>query len=56
MCEAPERWRILQGDIQGVLFHVFPYAVLYSIGPNRIYIIAVMHCGWKPGYWQCRTD
>jgi plasmid stabilization system protein ParE len=53
-CEAPERWRLFDGDIRRVLVHVFPYAVLYAIEDKFLYIIAVMHCSREPGYWKYR--
>ncbi len=53
--DSPERWRVFEGEIRRVLVHVFPYAVLYSIEPDCIYIIAVMHCSRKPGYWKTRA-
>lgn len=52
--DAPERWRLFDGDIRRVLVHVFPYAVLYSCEDDFIYIIAVMHCSREPGYWKKR--
>jgi toxin ParE1/3/4 len=55
-CEAPERWRVFDGDIRRVLVHVFPYAVLYSIEDGFLYIIAVMHCSREPGYWKNRKS
>jgi plasmid stabilization system protein ParE len=54
--ESPGRWRIFDGEIRRVLVHVFPYAVLYSIEPDRIYIISVMHSSRKPGYWKDRIS
>jgi plasmid stabilization system protein ParE len=53
--EAPNRWRILEGDIRRCLTRVFPYAVLYTIETDFILIIAVMHCHRKPGYWTQRV-
>ncbi|MBC8244283.1 MAG: type II toxin-antitoxin system RelE/ParE family toxin [Verrucomicrobia bacterium] len=54
-CEAPERWRVFDGEIRRILVHVFPYAVLFSVESNHIYIIAVMHCSRQPGYWKNRV-
>lgn len=54
ICEAPLRWRKFDDDIQRCLVHVFPYAVLYSIEGDLIYVIAVMHCSREPGYWKAR--
>jgi len=55
ICDSPERWRIFEGDIRRTLVHVFPYAVLYSVEPDSIYIIAIMHCNRKPEYWKTRV-
>jgi toxin ParE1/3/4 len=41
---APESFRIIEDDIRRCLAKVFPYAVLYSIEPDNILIVAVMHC------------
>lgn len=52
--EAPFAWPILEEDIRRVLTRVFPYAILYTPEPDRIHVIAVMHCHRKPGYWRNR--
>ena len=54
ICEAPKQWRKFDGDIRRYLVHVFPYALLYSIENDFIYIIAVMHCHREPDYWEKR--
>jgi toxin ParE1/3/4 len=55
-CSAPQRWRKFDGEIRRVLVHVFPFAVLYSIEEEFLYIIAVMHCSREPGYWKNRKQ
>ena len=52
--DAPTRWRQFEDDVRRCLVHVFPYAVLYSIEPDYVLIIAVMHCRREPGYWRHR--
>lgn len=52
--ESPTRWRIFEEDVRRCLAQVFPYAVLYSIEPDFVLIIAVMHCHREPGYWHHR--
>lgn len=52
--EAPTRWRIFEEDVRRCLLKVFPYAVLYSIEPDFVLVIAVMHCSREPGYWRRR--
>jgi plasmid stabilization system protein ParE len=53
--DAPESWRIIEDDIRRCLTKVFPYAVLYSIEPDNILIVAVMHCRREPDYWRNRS-
>lgn len=53
--EDPARRRIFDKDVRRCLTHVFPYAVLYSIEPDYVLIIAVMHCHREPGYWRHRV-
>ena len=53
--ESPERWRVLDEDVRRCLTRVFPYGILYTIEPEFILIIAVMHCSREPGYWKRRV-
>ena len=52
--EAPERWRIIEEDVHRCLTRVFPYGILYTIEPEFILVVAVMHCSREPGYWRHR--
>lgn len=52
---APEFGRVIEDDIRRCLTKVFPYAVLYSIKPDSILVVAVMHCRREPGYWRNRS-
>ena len=53
--KAPQQWLILEEDVRRCLTRVFPYAALYSIEPDYLLIIAVMHCHREPGYWRHRV-
>ncbi len=53
--ERPESYAILEQDVRRCLTRVFPYAVLYTIEPDFMLIVAVMHCHQKPGYWRHRV-
>jgi len=53
--EAPNRWRVIDEDVRRCLTRVFPYAVLYTLEPDFILIVAVMHCSREPGYWKQRV-
>ncbi|MGA3269186.1 MAG: type II toxin-antitoxin system RelE/ParE family toxin [Verrucomicrobiota bacterium] len=50
----PERWRKIQGDNRKLNFHRFPYAIVYSVGADALYVKAVMHLHRRPFYWQHR--
>jgi hypothetical protein len=52
--KTPDHWRIFEEDVRQCLTRVFPYAVLYTIEPDYILIIAVMHCHRAPDYWRHR--
>jgi hypothetical protein len=50
----PERWRKMRGNNRKLNFHRFPYAIVYSVRPDALYIKAVMHLHRRPFYWQHR--
>jgi len=51
----PERWRRIEPEIQRCLTRTFPYAVIYSVQGDTIFIIAVAHGSREPGYWKRRV-
>jgi len=50
----PERWSKVHGDNRKLNFERFPYAIVYSLSPDAIYIKAVMHLHRRPFYWLPR--
>jgi hypothetical protein len=50
----PERWHKIRGDNRKLNFHRFPYAIVYSVGADAIYLKAVMHLHRRPFYWSRR--
>ena len=54
--EAPFAWQILGDNVRRCLTHVFPYGALYTIEPDLILIVAVMHGSREPGYWKRRIN
>ena len=52
--DDPNRFRVVDEDVRRCLAHVFPYAVLYTMEPSFILIVAVLHCAREPGYWKNR--
>lgn len=52
--ESPTRPPVLDEDVRRCLTRKFPYSILYTIEPDYILILAVMHCSREPGYWKSR--
>jgi hypothetical protein len=50
----PERWRKIRGNNRKLNFRRFPYAIIYDIRSDAIYIKAVMHLHRRPFYWKAR--
>jgi toxin ParE1/3/4 len=50
----PHAWPVLDDDIHRCLVNRFPFGILYSVEPEGIFIIAVMHQRRRPGYWRTR--
>ncbi|HEY3762594.1 MAG TPA: type II toxin-antitoxin system RelE/ParE family toxin [Verrucomicrobiae bacterium] len=52
--DEPKRWRIIRGDSRKLNFHRFPYAIVYSVEADALYVKAVMHLHRRPFYWARR--
>jgi plasmid stabilization system protein ParE len=50
----PQRWRVFRGDNRKLNFHRFPYAIVYSMQADTLFIKAVMHLHRRPFYWSRR--
>jgi len=50
----PKAWPGLRGNVRKCLVADFPYKLLYTVEPDRIHVLAVMHAKRKPGYWTER--
>ena len=50
----PRAWPRLRGSVRKCLVDGFPYKLLYTIEPDRLYVVAVMHGKRKPDYWDDR--
>jgi toxin ParE1/3/4 len=53
--ESPTRYSTVEGEVRRCMTRKFPYGLLYSIEPDYILILAVMHCSREPGYWKKRN-
>ena len=54
LVEYPYLGAVLRGEFRRQLVRRFPYALIYRVEPDRIYIVAVMHLRRRPGYWRRR--
>jgi plasmid stabilization system protein ParE len=58
-CEAileyPEAGQVGAASVRRRLLRRFPYALLYTIRPKAIRILAVMNLKRRPGYWVGRS-
>lgn len=52
----PERWRKIRGDNRKLNFRRFPYAIVYSVHLDAIWLKAVMHLHRRPFYWLPRKS
>jgi toxin ParE1/3/4 len=50
----PKVWRRIRGRFRRCIMHRFPYAIIYAVEPECIYVAAVMHMKRKPTYWSGR--
>jgi plasmid stabilization system protein ParE len=51
----PERGRKIRGEDRKLNFRRFPYAIVYSVRADAIYVKAVMHLHRRPFYWKGRA-
>jgi len=51
----PEMWRVMKGKFRRYLTHRFPYAIIYALETDIIYVAAIMHTKRKPDYWIDRV-
>jgi plasmid stabilization system protein ParE len=51
IADHPEAGMILRGSVRRRLLRRFPYALLYTIKPDAIRVVAVMNLKRRPTYW-----
>jgi len=56
IANSPQSGRIFEGELRRCLVHVFPFAVIFSVEPDHLLIVAVMHCCREPAYWRHRIQ
>ena len=53
---SPESWGILRGDVRYYHLPRFPYAILFQVRGEGVFIVAIMHLSRQPEYWTGRTE
>ena len=56
VCRQPDLFRVFDAPARRHFSIVFPYAVIYLEQPDRVWIVAVMSCKRRPGYWKHRLE
>lgn len=52
--EFPEAGRPYELSSRRLLFHRYPFALIYTVDRNGIEIVAIAHERQEPGYWRTR--
>lgn len=55
LVKHPQAGAIILGDVRRRLVRRFPYAVLYTIKPEGVRILAIMNLKRRPLYWVGRS-
>ena len=51
----PKQFRTVLDVVRRALVRKFTYGVYYTIGENRIIVLAVVHARRNPKHWQSRS-
>ncbi|NEO86246.1 MAG: type II toxin-antitoxin system RelE/ParE family toxin [Spirulina sp. SIO3F2] len=52
--ETPKRYPSTVDHVRRCRVKKFPHSIVYSVEPDYILILAVMHGKQRPGYWKSR--
>ncbi len=52
--QYPESGYLLNRAVRRVLLRHFPYALMYSVSPDEVRILAIANLKRRPFYWQGR--
>jgi plasmid stabilization system protein ParE len=55
VAESPDRWPIHAHGTRKLILRRFPFAVIYKLNGDEVWVIAVAHGRRHPAYWQTRT-
>jgi len=52
--EFPKSFPVFSANTRRRLVNRFPFAIIYQIRDNEIFILAITHLSPRPGYWKER--
>jgi plasmid stabilization system protein ParE len=52
----PEIYQAVDGPVRRAVLHTFPYAVFYRILPDRLEVVAILHCQTHPRRLAARAE
>ena len=52
--ETPTTYPFVDEELRRYLLDRFPYALLYVVRSDRVWVVAVAHQHQRPGYWRER--
>lgn len=55
LVERPRIGQLMDEVFRRIVLDKFPYSLIYSIEPEKIWILAVAHQRRRPGYWRNRV-
>jgi len=55
ICETPELYRKVRGDVRRVIFRRFPYALFYVFDGDEIIVLSCIHEKRNPDLWPDRA-
>lgn len=50
----PKIGQLEEKSIRRLVINDFPFSIIYSIQPKKIYILAIMHDRREPSHWKSR--
>ncbi|MFH1196675.1 MAG: type II toxin-antitoxin system RelE/ParE family toxin [bacterium] len=53
--EFPRAWTKFTKNTRRCITNKFPFAIIYQIREDEIFIVAISHLAKKPGYWKDRN-
>lgn len=56
IARQPRTWRIFEGDLRRYKLSGFPFAIIYRLLGEEIWIIAIENAYRQPGYWRDRLQ